>query len=171
LPRTGDDFLALATKVKGDWFVAATAVGKVLDLLVSEVPQLRDWCARQASSRYLAAVADDINEQLDWLMRRQFCWHTGFTMLSEYPRYLRAIRMRIDRLDSLPIAKDLEKMDRVRDLWEPWFDAWHRDSQNPVLWSMGWMLEEYRISLFAPGVPVKGTISEKKLRQMWEGMK
>lgn len=168
LPRTGDDFAALAAKAKGDWVVAATAVGKVLDLLVSEIPQLRDWCARQASSRYLSAVADDINEQLDWLMRRQFCWYTGFSMLGEYPRYLRAIRMRIDRLDSLPIAKDLEKMDRVRDLWEPWFDAWHRDSQNPVLWSMGWMLEEYRISLFAPGVPVKGTISEKKLRQMWE---
>jgi ATP-dependent helicase HrpA len=77
---------------------------------------------------------------------------------------MRAVLMRIDRLQSLPIVKDLEKMDRVSSLWNPWYAAWKRDSENPELWEIGWMLEEYRISLFAPNIPVRGSISEKKIR-------
>ena len=79
-----------------------------------------------------------------------------------------AMQMRIDRLQSLPIIKDLEKMDRVREIWEPWFDTWKREPQRCELWPIGWMLMEYRVSLFAPNVPVKGSISEKKIRLAWE---
>jgi hypothetical protein len=35
------------------------------------------------------------------------------------------------------------------------------------LWDYGWLLEEFRISLFAPDVPVVGKVGEKKLREGW----
>ena len=71
-----------------------------------------------------------------------------------------------DGLSSLPIVKDLEKMDRFRRLWEPWFRDYTATPDDPALWSLGWVLEEYRISLFAPEVPLMGKVSEKKIEEM-----
>jgi hypothetical protein len=45
-------------------------------------------------------------------------------------------------------------------------DTWTNNPENPSLWEIGWQLEEYRLSLLSPGVPTKGTISEKKLRDL-----
>jgi len=170
LPRSAEEFSRAAEKARGDWHAAAVPVGKALDAIVSQVPPLLDWCERQRGSKFLAAVAEDIEEQLQWMLREQFAWRAGHAALCDYPRHLQAIQMRIDRLQSLPIQKDLEKMERVRELWEPWFDAWKREPQRCELWPIGWMLLEYRVSLFAPNVPVKGSISEKKIRMAWEGM-
>jgi hypothetical protein len=40
---------------------------------------------------------------------------------------------------------------------------WTANPDDPRLWEHGWQLEEFRISLFAPDVPVAGKVSEKKL--------
>jgi len=170
LPRTKEDFSLLAAKARGDWHAAAVPVGQAFDAIVSQMHKLREWCERQRGSKFLAAVAADIEEQCQWMLREQFAWRAGHAALGDYPRHLQAIQMRIDRLQSLPIQKDLEKMERVRELWEPWYDAWKREPQRSELWPLGWMLLEYRISLFAPNVPVRGSISEKKIRSAWEGM-
>lgn len=170
LPRNAEEFSRAAEKARGDWHAAAIPVGKALDAIVSQVPNLLEWCGRQRGSKFLAAVAEDIEEQLQWMLREQFAWRAGHAALCDYPRHLQAIQMRIDRLQSLPIQKDLEKMERVREQWECWFDAWKKAPQRCELWPMGWMLLEYRVSLFAPNIPVKGSISEKKIRMAWEGL-
>lgn len=171
LPRKGEDFSRRAVQAKGDWVEAATVVGAVMDLLVAEGPRLREWCHAQRGSRFIAPIADDINEQLDWLTRGRFAWRAGHVQLAQYKRIFQGIRLRMDRLQSLPIAKDLEKMDRIRELWSPWFDAWMGRPEDPSLWEVGWQLEEYRISLFAPNVPVRGSISEKKIRTALEALR
>jgi len=170
MPRSAENFAKLAEKARGDWHAAAVPIGKALDAVVSLVPRLQEWCDAQRSSKYLAAVAADIEESLQWMLREQFAWRAGHAALCDYPRHLQAMQMRIDRLQSLPIIKDLEKMDRVREIWEPWFDAWKREPQRSELWPIGWMLMEYRVSLFAPNIPVRGSISEKKIRLAWEGV-
>jgi ATP-dependent helicase HrpA len=162
--RDAASFALAAQKARGEWHVAALPVGKALDTIVSMVPKLLEWCDRQRGSKFLAAVAIDIEEQLQWMLREQFAWRAGHEALCDYPRHLLAIQQRIDRLQSLPIQKDLEKMDRVRELWVPWFDAWKSEPQRCEIWPIGWMLLEYRVSLFSPHVPVKGSISEKKIR-------
>ena len=170
VPRTAEEFSQLAAKARGDWHAAAMPIGKALDAVVSQVPQLQEWCEQQRASKFLAAVGEDIRETVEWMMREQFVWRAGHAALCDYPRHLQALQMRIDRLQSLPIQKDLEKMERVRELWEPWFDAWKREPQRSELWPIGWMLMEYRVSLFAPNIPVRGSISEKKIRLAWEEM-
>lgn len=168
MPRNAADFARAAEKARGEWHAAAVSIGKALDAIVAQLSPLQEWCERQRSSKFLAAVAADIEEQVQWLLREQFAWRTGYAILCDYPRHLQAIQIRIDRLQSLPIQKDLEKMERVRELWQPWFEAWKRDPQRYELWPIGWMLLEYRVSLFAPNVPVRGSISEKKIRIVLE---
>jgi ATP-dependent helicase HrpA len=168
LPRSATEFAAQAAKAKGAWYESASSMGKSLDALVDSLPTLREWIHQQRNSKFLAAVADDLEEELSWLTRTRFAWRTGHERLKSYPRLLQAMQMRIARLQSLPIIKDLEKMDRVRALWAPWFRAWNANPDDPALWDAGWLLEEWRVTLFAPTIPAMGGISEKKIRLILE---
>ena len=72
---------------------------------------------------------------------------------------------RLARLQSLPLVKDLEKTERLRRLWEPWYRRWTAAPDDPRHWETGWLLEEFRVSLFAPDVPCVGKVSEKKIEE------
>ncbi len=166
MPRSEKEFLPLVQKARGDWHHAAKPIGQALDAIVAIVPPLRDWCQAQKNHPHLAEIADDEEQHLAWLLRHSFALRASYPRLIDYPRFLRGIQVRLDRLKSLPIVKDLEKMDRVRALWVPWHEKWQRDPENPTHWEAGWHLEEYRLSLLSPGIPTKGNVSEKKLREL-----
>jgi ATP-dependent helicase HrpA len=165
-PKSPDEFRALAEKARGRWFEAAARIGKSLDEVMAILPGIHAWLAANRKDRNLGEIAEDIDEQLAWLFRQRFAWHAGFAGLCDYPRRLRAIRSRLGRISSLPIVKDLEKMERSRRLWMPWFRRWTEKPGDPALWPLGWALEEYRVSLFAPDVPCVGKVSEKRIGEM-----
>jgi ATP-dependent helicase HrpA len=166
LPKSPDAFRTLTENARGRWFEAAAAVGASLDEVLGILPGIREWLARHRNDRNLGGIAEDIDEQLAWLFRPRFAWHAGYAGLCDYPRRLRAIRSRLGRVSSLPIVKDLEKMQRLRRLWLPWFRLWTETPDDPALWPCGWALEEYRVSLFAPDVPCAGKVSEKRIAEM-----
>ena len=165
-PKSPDAFRDLTDMARGHWHEAARGIGASLDEVLEILPGIRDWLARHRGDRNLGEIAEDIDEQLAWLFRPRFAWHTGFAGLCDYPRRLKAIRSRLRRLDSLPIVKDLEKMERLRRLWLPWFRQWTETPDDPALWPTGWALEELRISLFAPDVPCMAKVSEKRILEM-----
>ena len=78
------------------------------------------------------------------------------------------MRSRLGQIASLPMIKDLEKMERVRRLWEPWYERWMSAPDDVKLWDYGFALGELRISIFAPDVPVVGKVSEKRVEDAWE---
>lgn len=167
-PTSPDAFRLLSEKARGRWHEAATVIGKSLDEILDILPEIRTWIAAHRKDRNLGEIAEDLDEQLTWLFRHRFAWRAGFSGLRDYPRRLRAIRSRIGRINSLPIVKDLEKQQRLRRHWLPWFQRWTADPDNPNLWPHGWALEELRISLFAPDIPCLGKVSEKRIEEMWE---
>jgi len=163
--RDAEAFSRAAARGRGEWWNAARKVAGALDEVFAVVPEIRERLQPMRNHRVLGEIAGDVEEQLEWLLRRGFAWHAGFSRAADYGRYLRAIRSRLGRLDSLPIQKDLEKLDRVREFWDPWQAAWRAAPDDAALWEYGWQIEEYRISLFAPDVPVVGKVSEKRLRE------
>jgi ATP-dependent helicase HrpA len=165
-PRSPEEFRILTEAARGRWYDAASVIGNSIDEIFEILPEIRKWVEANKKDRNLGEIADDIEEQLSWMFCKDFAWRAGFSELKEYPRRLKAIRSRLGRLSSLPIVKDLEKMDRFRRLWERWFRDHMATPEDPALWSMGWMLEEYRISLFAPDVPLLTKVSEKKIEEM-----
>ena len=78
-----------------------------LDEILEILPEIQRWVAANRNDRNLGEIAEDLEEQLAWLFRKDFAWRAGFGNLREYPRRLRAIRSRLGRLSSLPIVKDL----------------------------------------------------------------
>ena len=168
-PKSPDAIRTLTEKARGNWHQSASEIGRSLDEIVDVIPGIREWLARHRNDRNLGAVAEDIDEELAWLFRARFAWRAGHAGLCDYPRRLRAIRSRLGRISSLPIVKDLEKMDRVRRLWEPWFRRWTESPDDPALWPAGWALEEWRVSLFAPDIPCTVKVSEKRIAEMLSG--
>jgi ATP-dependent helicase HrpA len=166
-PRSPDDFRVLTEKARGHWFEAAAVIGRALDECLDLLPEIQNWIAKHRGDRNFGEIADDLEEELNWLFRGRFAWRAGFAKLRDYPRRLRAIRSRLGRIASLPVVKDLEKMDRVRRLWTPWFDEWMGKPDDSRLWDHGWALEELRVSIFAPDVPVVGKVSEKRVEEAW----
>jgi ATP-dependent helicase HrpA len=165
-PKSPDAFRDLTEQSRGRWFESAARIGKSLDEVMEILPDIQTWLARHRNDRNLGAIAEDIDEQLAWLFRQRFAWRAGFAGLCDYPRRLRAIRSRLGRVSSLPIVKDLEKMERLRRLWLPWFRKWTETPDDPALWPCGWALEELRVSLFAPDLPCAMKVSEKRIGEM-----
>jgi ATP-dependent helicase HrpA len=169
-PSSPDEFRDLAGRARGHWFEAATAIGGSLDEILEILPEIRAWIVGNIKDRNLGGIAEDLDEELAFLFRHRFAWRAGFAGLRDYPRRLRAIRSRLGRVNSLPIVKDLEKMERLRQHWTPWFRRWIETPDDPALWPHGWALEELRVSLFAPDVPCVGKVSEKRIAEMWRSV-
>lgn len=165
LPRSPAEFHKTAQNARGLWHDAAAKIGHALDEMLVHLPEIRRWLDAHRGNRNYDEIVRDVDEELSWLFRARFAWRAGFARFLDYPRRLRAIRSRLGRVDSLPLVKDLEKVDRFVKFWDPWMNRWVAKPEDPRLWDHGWQLEEFRVSLFAPDVPVLAKVSEKKLAE------
>jgi len=164
-PRSPDAFSKLNESVRGKWFDAATKIGAALDEVVEAERGIREWIETNRQDRNFGEIAVDLDEELSWLFRKRWAWRAGYMRLIDYPRRFRAIRSRLVRIASLPLVKDLEKMDVVRNHWEDWFLRWVAAPDDPGLWDAGWLLEEWRVQTFAPDVETVGKVSEKRVQK------
>ncbi|MCE2959312.1 MAG: ATP-dependent RNA helicase HrpA [Akkermansiaceae bacterium] len=163
-PRSPQNFAKAHENAKGKWFDAATQIGQALDEIVTAERTVRTWITSHQGDRNFGEIATDLDQQLSWLMREGFVWKTGFQHFIDLPRRFRAIRSRLGRIESLPLVKDLEKMNLISSLWNKWYKRWTSNPNNPALWEIGWLLEEWRIQTFAPDVELKAKTSEKIIK-------
>ena len=165
-PRSPEAFAKLNEATKGKWYEAATKIGAALDEVVEGEREISAWIAANRGDRNFGEIAADLEEQLSWLLRGRFAWRAGYARLVDYPRYFRAMRSRLGRVQSLPLVKDLEKMDTIRRYWEGWYADWQGAPEDASRWEAGWLLEEWRVSLFAPDVEVRMKVSEKRVAKV-----
>jgi ATP-dependent helicase HrpA len=160
-PRSPEQFSKRTEEARGKWFEAATQIGAALDEIISAEREVREWITKHKGDRNFGEIAEDLEEQLSWLLRGNFAWTSGYDTFIDLPRRFRAIRSRLGRIASLPLVKDLEKMDLIRPLWNEWFERWRNNPHQASLWETGWLVEEWRIQTFAPDVELKAKTSEK----------
>ena len=92
-----------------------------------------------------------------------------FYFPGELPRYLAAVAHRRERLDQ-QVARDRQLMDQVSGLQEAWLHAVAAlpDGQ-PLprhLRETRWMLEEYRVSLWAQQLGTREKVSDQRIRKV-----
>jgi ATP-dependent helicase HrpA len=123
----------------------------------------------QASLPKLPAPAvADIRAQLAWLAPAGFLLSTPWERLREFPRYLRALEQRIEKLPRDPrrdaqLAAEIaplearyrERVKAERGLVPPGDDEYR------------WMLEEFRVSLFAQQLKTRIPVSARRLTDAW----
>ena len=127
-----------------------------------------------AGSPAIANAVRDTKRQLAMTMPRRFLSETPASWLSQLPRHLRALTLRLRKLAEGRTQRDAEAMaslaphvDRLRSRWPEPFDlaALHRE---PELATYRWMIAEYRVSLFAQELGVALPVSAKRLERQWE---
>lgn len=119
-----------------------------------------------------AAVAD-ITDQLAHLLPPDFLDTTPITALQHFPRYLKGIQRRLEKLAANP-AKDAPAYAAVAPLWERW-KAQHQAMASTLpdpdrqqrLQDLHWLLEELRVSLFAQELGTARPISVKRFEEAW----
>ncbi|MCG8671147.1 MAG: ATP-dependent RNA helicase HrpA, partial [Pseudomonadales bacterium] len=117
------------------------------------------------------ASYNDIHHQLKELFPDHWIKSIRYQVLAEYPRYLNGIIVRIKRLQG-NVERD---QTHIPELESWWIDYQQRLTQNqekgtddPELDHFRWMLEEYRISLFAQEIKTKYPVSSKRLEKQWQ---
>ena len=132
-------------------------------------PVLADFNALIADiNQSTLPASDDIKTHLYDLVYPGFVAQTPWQWLRQFPRYLRAARLRFERLQHAA-AKDDERAAQLA----PWMDRFEnllRDGRATPQSEIRWMLEEYRISLFAQEVKTAMPISQKRLEQAFSAV-
>jgi ATP-dependent helicase HrpA len=110
----------------------------------------------------------DVRRQLERLLPPRFLSETPKEALGHLPRYLSAIEIRIDRLSHGRLEYDRKCMAELLGRWNRCFTALElilKDGKDPPveLLEHRWLLEEYRVSLFAQELGTTRTVSAKRV--------
>ncbi len=106
---------------------------------------------------------DDMQAQLAALVPPGFLRDVPAVVLSEYPRYLRALALRAERALRDP-ARDQARMLELKPFADALDAATRAGKAGEAGWqALRWDLEELRVSLFAQELGTRGGVSPKKL--------
>ncbi|MET0718267.1 MAG: DUF3418 domain-containing protein, partial [Pseudoxanthomonas sp.] len=134
--------------------LAETILGAVAELKPKLESTLMGWASGNL---------DDLRTQLASLVHAGFLRDTPADALAQFPRYLKAMRLRAERALRDP-TRDQARMLELR----PFIDALERAAvsgqQGNEAWqALRWDLEELRVSVFAQELGARAGVSPKKL--------
>lgn len=114
----------------------------------------------------------DVREHLAQLMPKGFLTDAPYRWLLQYPRYLKAVARRLEKLANQGRTKDRARAAEMNALWAEYAarraDHEARGIHDPALEGYRWLLEEMRISLFAQELGTAVPISHKRLEAFWK---
>ena len=119
---------------------------------------------------FATANYDDLREQRDELLFPGFLRSLPAARLQHYPRYLRAMRLRGERLRQDP-TRDQSRMLQVQRYWREVLK--HRASAHvdeDALEQLRWLVEELRVSVFAQELRTAESVSPKRLAKALEAL-
>lgn len=165
LPRDPETFEAACLRVRETLYDRLTGpLTKLWELFVAADLDLRTYCLTATRDRHTAPIAEDLQREWQWLTRPGFLSTVHPERLQDYSRFLRGLRERIRRIAEQPIARELDRIATLNASLAPAFYPGAAAHPLAPAWQdYGFMLAEYRLSLFAPALAAKGRASAKKL--------
>jgi ATP-dependent helicase HrpA len=173
LPRTEQEFKHRLDSSKQKLTTEATTAAQLLATIADHHNRIRKQLKKSNELAWAFAIGD-IQQQLSLLFAPGFIADAPWRYLQEYPRYLQAIQQRLDKLRG-HFQRDKQLSVGLKVLSEPlsnqWVDNNDAAGRSELLLEYRWLLEEYRVSLFAQQLGTKQPVSEKRLREQWKLVK
>jgi len=172
LPTDDASFGARKDESRARLTLLAQEIARLVGAILAEYAQLPRKL--QIAKPFAAAYAD-IDAQLKALMHKRFIEATPYAQLQHFPRYLKGIALRIDKLKADP-ARDTQRMQEMAPLIQQYQRAEKalrvqgQGGSDPRMEEFRWMLEELRIALFAQELRTPVPMSVKRLQKVWESM-
>ena len=169
-PRDKTTFHALIEQKRGDIVETGEQVEHLLmDIFVRYSAIAKSLKGQMSINKVLSM--NDIKEQLQYLIYPDFLMETPVSWLDRYPCYLKGIDTRLQKL-STNVTREEESIQEIQCRWQAYLNRKeHLSDQNRYdekLMHYRWMLEEYRISLFAQTLKTCFPVSIKRLDRYWE---
>jgi ATP-dependent helicase HrpA len=168
--RSQAAFEARVVKAKTRLMDVANEMCALVGQILSEYYTLRPRI-QQPGAQAWQRLMTDVRAQLKALMPEGFIVSVPFVRLRHYPRYLRAVGMRIDKFASNP-ARDAQWQEIIAGWWRRYNQRLEIDRargvRDPALEEFRWMLEELRVSLWAQQLKTPYPVSFKRLEKAWE---
>jgi len=117
----------------------------------------------------------DVRSQLAQLLAEGFLYNVPFQWLREYPRYLQAVGYRLERARG-QLGKDAQLSEEIEKHWQRLLERQRPGSVSlnafvedvDTLSKVRWMIEEFRVSLYAQQLRTRIPASAKRLERLWE---
>jgi ATP-dependent helicase HrpA len=170
--RTGEEFESYAATAVRALFenghsLRQTALA-ILDAFEQARRSLRSIESSGPISRTAATMGQEIREDLESLVPKNFLDLHPLERLRHFPRYLSALAIRAERGKNDP-EKDRKKAEQVG----PFAEAWERMKhgietgtsyeKREAVREFRWQIEEFKVSLFAPELKTAFPVSAKRL--------
>lgn len=168
LPRTEAAFNDMYERYRGNLIVVAEKLELVLYDIAERYHRVTKLLAKLSA---IEPVHSDIEMQLDELFHADFICDTPKEYFTQIPRYLNAIAERIEKYPR-QAEKDREwtrTLQHYQALYNQHYEFLVK--QNRVSYELErfrWLMEEFRVSLFAQSMGTREPISEKRLKRYWQ---
>ena len=159
--RTAGAFEALRTQCSRELFGAGVERLKLAEPIIEAQAEAKPWLEPPLLG-FARASYDDLREQFDALLVPGFLRELPPSRLAHYPRYLKAMRLRGERLRQDP-AKDQQRMLQVLPYWRAYLQHRAAGGDPAELAELRWLIEEWRVSLFAQELKTAEPVSAKRL--------
>ena len=160
--RTRADFEQLRDTLARELFAAAVKRLELAEAIIEAHAELVPWMEPPLLG-FAAANYADLHEQRDALLAPGFLRDTSPASLAHYPRYLRGMRLRAERMRQDP-ARDQARMLGVQRYWSEYLKRRAGNDADPeALETLRWLIEELRISVFAQELRTAEPVSPKRL--------
>jgi ATP-dependent helicase HrpA len=166
VPTLATEFAQAVEAGRSRFMLIAQEVARTASSILAVQADLQKKLA-QAAKPFPRAV-EDVKLQLARLVAPGWLACTPWARLQHYPRYLKAVEVRLEKLRADP-ARDARLMAELAPLLTAWLRAPRPlDAQRE---QFGWLLEELRVSLFAQALKTPVPVSAKRLTKLWQSIR
>jgi ATP-dependent helicase HrpA len=159
--RTAGAFEKLRVQFARELFAAGVERLKLAEPVIEAQADLKPWLQPPLLG-FARASYDDLREQFDALLTPGFLRELPAARLAHFPRYLKAMRLRGERLRQDP-ARDQQRMLQVLPYWRAYLQQRAAGADPAALAELRWLIEEWRVSLFAQELKTAEPVSAKRL--------
>jgi ATP-dependent helicase HrpA len=170
--RIEEEFRACAESLARDLFYVCHALGEVVQKILSTYHKVRmilsEIAKDMGDNQAVKTLIEEARQDLDVLVPKDFLTKYSLDRLKHIPRYLEALCLRVERA-RINLLKDKAKAEQVfrfiqalKDLGEE-VTADTSFEKKTEIEEFRWMVEEFKVSLFAPEIKTAHPVSAKRL--------
>ncbi len=162
LPFTAEEYQQTEEVVISNFLLIGQDVIKTLKNVYTRWQRIRQSLLMLDREIFGESI-DDIEDQLEDLHLPDFVYRMDYSHWQQYPRYLEALELRLERLEH-NLEADLDGVYAL-DLH---MERLANRASDEAISDYRWMVEEYRIQLFAQPMKTRIAVSPKRLSKMWD---
>lgn len=166
--RDATAFQALRDDLASELFAAAVHRLQLAEPVIAVQAELQSWLQPPRQGQSPESYAD-LREQAEHLLAPGFLRDLPASRLRHYPRYLKAMRLRAERLQRDP-GKDKRHLQEMRPYWQAYTARVASGEASDGLSRVHWLLEEWRVSLFAQELKTAEPVSAKRVARALEAL-